>query len=272
MSHSILEAPPAALPLVPAVNTPTLRIAVASRDGSRVDLHFGQTEAFRVFDVSAQGALAVESRDLASHAQGDENSRDTICRMLSDCKVVLVAKVGVAPQEKLAKAGIDATDRHGGEPVEAALAAVFAAKTAPACDTPVDAASFQLSHVMLRVTDLDRSVDFYTRMLGMRVLERRDHKKNQFSQAYLGYGDGFARMVLELVFNWTREEPYRPGDTFGHIAVQVTGIVPLCDRLAAAGVAMPRPPRAQQHGEAIVAFIEDPDGHRIELMQRCGRA
>ena len=101
----------------------------------------------------------------------------------------------------------------------------------------------------------------------MTVQDRRDHTKNQFSPAYLGYGDGPAGMTLELVFNWTQDAPYTPGDSFGHIAIEVTGITALCDRLAAAGVTMPRPPRAQRHGENIVAFIEDPDGHRIELVQ-----
>ena len=118
---------------------------------------------------------------------------------------------------------------------------------------------------MLRVADIDRSIDFYTRLLGMRVLERRDHKKNQFSQAYLGYGGDASQMVLELVSNWTREVTV--GDLFGHIAIQVSGITALCERLAAAGAPMPRPPSTQRHGNNIIAFIEDPDGHRIELVQ-----
>ena len=100
---------------------------------------------------------------------------------------------------------------------------------------------------MLRVADLDRSIDFYTRLLGMQVLERRDHKKNQFSQAYLGYGGGFSQMVLELVSNWTREEPYALGESFGHIAIQVSGITALCERLAAAGRADAAP---AQHAAA----------------------
>lgn len=74
-------------------------------------------------------------------------------------------------------------------------------------------------------------------------------------------------MSLELVSNWDHEGPYSDGESFGHIAIQVRGITALCDRLSAAGVKMPRPPRAQRHGENIVAFIEDPDGHQIELVQ-----
>jgi lactoylglutathione lyase len=252
--------------------TGALRIAVSSRDGSKIDKHFGQSEEFLVFDVAADGAVLIERRDVASQARGDEDPRDTICRMLADCRMLLVAKIGVAPQEKLADAGIEASDLHVGKAVDAALAEVYAAKVLAAKavedeSAAIDASSFRVAHAMLRVSDVDRSVDFYTRLLGMRVLERRDHKKNQFSQVYLGYGEGFAQMALELVFNWAREEPYVKGDAFGHIAIEVRHISALCDRLAAAGVPMPRPPRGQRHGENIVAFIEDPDGHQIELVQ-----
>ena len=259
----------------PAATTPAtgaLRIAVSSRDETKIDKHFGQSDEFLVFDVTAGGAVLVERRDVVGHAQGDEDARDTICRMLSDCRLLLVAKIGVAPQEKLAGAGIEASDLHVGKTVDAALAEAYAAKmlAAEAAVDPgaIDASNFRLAHAMLRVSDIDRSVDFYTRLLGMRVLERRDHKKNQFSQAYLGYGEGFAQMALELVFNWARDEPYVKGDAFGHIAIEVRGISALCDRLAAAGVPMPRPPRGQRHGENIVAFVEDPDGHQIELVQQ----
>ncbi len=131
----------------------------------------------------------------------------------------------------------------------------------------MSADSFHLMHAMLRVSDMDRAIDFYTRLLGMQVLEMRDHKKNQFTQAYLGYGDTPTRMQIELVFNWSGDEPISHGNSFGHIAIGVRGITALCDHLAAEGVPMPRPPRSQKHGDTIVAFIEDPDGHRIELVQ-----
>lgn len=250
----------------------SLRIAVASSDGTRIDQHFGQTDTFRVFDVSAAGTVELDSREVALHAVGDEDRRDTICRMLADCRILLVAKIGIAPQEKLAGVGIEASDLHAGKAVGAALAEVFVAKSNLPADGAIDASGFRLLHAMLRVRDLDRSLDFYTRLLGMTALERREHKKNQFTQVYLGYGDGFDRMALELVFNWTQEDPYALGNAFGHIAIQVTGITALCDRLAAAGVKMPRPPRGQRHHENIVAFVEDPDGHRIELVQVPTRA
>lgn len=243
-----------------------LRIAVASQDGQRIDQHFGQAEEFLVYDVAASGPALVEQRDVAAHAQGDEDKRDTIYRMLADCKMLLVAKIGPTPQEKLASLGIEASDMQAGKDIVVALNAVFAAKNVCHDDGPLDASHFRLMHAMLRVSDFDRSLDFYTRLLGMQVLERRDHKKNQFSQAYLGYG-GAGQMTVELVFNWSNEDAYTHGTSFGHIAIEVNGITALCDRLAAAGVPMPRPPRAQRHGENIVAFIEDPDGHRIELMQ-----
>ncbi|HEY0282787.1 MAG TPA: NifB/NifX family molybdenum-iron cluster-binding protein [Rhizomicrobium sp.] len=201
--------------------SPTVRIAVASSDGATVDQHFGQATGFWVFDVAADGITARERRDIASHVIGDEGPRDTVCRMLADCKVLLVSRVGVSPQETLAKAGIEASDLHAGKPVATALGEVFAAKSIRHGDAPPDSSGFRLRHAMLRVGDMDRSVDFYTRLLGMRVIERRDHRKNQFTQTYLGYGDDGDQMALELVFNWAREEPYILGDAFGHIAVQV---------------------------------------------------
>jgi len=247
---------------------PMLRIAVASRDGTTVNLHFGQTQEFLVYDVTAEGASLIARRDIESNAlSAGEDPRETVCRILADCKVLLVAKIGPMPAEKLGNAGIDAIDAHAGKPVETALMAVFAGKTAPVSDEPIDASSFRLAHAMLRVSDMERSIDFYTRLLGMKVLEQRDHKKNQFTQAYLGYGDGSSQMTLELVFNWMQEEPYVKGDAFGHIAIQVTNINRLCNRLAAEGVPLPRAPRGQRHGNNIIAFIEDPDGHRIELIQ-----
>jgi len=243
-----------------------LLVAVAGGDHGRIDQHFGQAETFLIFRAAGDGIEQIDRRAIADHAEGDEDRRDTICRMLADCRVLLVAKIGPNPQEKLARAGIEATDLHAGADLATAVAATFAAKRAAhqAAETPVDASGFRLIHTMLRVADLDRALEFYCRLLGMTMTERRDHQRNQFSQAYVGYGEGAA---LELVFNWSQEQPYVLGDSYGHVAIAVTGITALCDRLAAAGVPMPRPPRAQRHGGDIVAFVEDPDGHRIELVQ-----
>ena len=246
-----------------------LRIAVASSEGQRIDLHFGAAESFHVYDVTSSGSALVDMRAIVDHQTSEEEDRrDVVCRMLADCPILLVAKIGVAPQEKLAGHGIVASDMLKGAAIETALATVYAEKAAAASgETTVDAGQFHLMHAMFRVADLDRAIAFYTEHLGMRVIDRREHKKNQFSQAYLGFSDDPTHMQIELVFNWTREEPYVHGDSFGHVAIHVAGITALCNRLAAAGVPMPRPPRAQRHGDNIVAFIEDPDGHRIELVQ-----
>jgi len=245
-----------------------LRAAVATRDGQRIDLHFGAADSFFVYDVAAEGPRLLAERVIAEHALSEvEDKRETIYRMISDCAFLLVAKIGATPQEALAKIGIEASNMHAGKNVTDALQALFAAKMAAVDQTPVDSRDFRLLHAMLRVSDLDRSIGFYTSMLGMRVIERREHKKNMFSQAYLGYGDAGSGMTIELVANWMQDDPYVHGDAFGHFAIGVTNIMRLCDRLAAAGVPMPRPPRSQRHGENIVAFIEDPDGYRIELVQ-----
>lgn len=244
----------------------SLLIAVAGGDNGRIDQHFGQAESFLIFRAAGDGFEQIERRTLADHARDDEDRRETIRRMLADCRVLLVAKIGPNPQEQLARAGIEATDLHAGAEVNTAVAALFAAKRAAgeAAEQPLETAGFQVIHTMLRVADLDRSLDFYCRLLGMSLIEKRDHQRNLFTQAYVGYPGG---ATLELVFNWTQEQPYVLGDAYGHIAIAVSGITALCDRLAAAGVTMPRPPRAQRHGGDIVAFVEDPDGHRIELVQ-----
>jgi lactoylglutathione lyase len=127
---------------------------------------------------------------------------------------------------------------------------------------------FRILHTMLRVGDMERSVDFYTRLMGMRVLEQRQHKKNRFTQTYLGYGEASDGAVIELVANWIQDEPLSLGTAFGHIAIGVYGVRSLCERLAAENVPMPRPPSSQRHGENIIAFVLDPDGYRIELVEQ----
>ncbi|HVI49583.1 MAG TPA: VOC family protein [Candidatus Sulfotelmatobacter sp.] len=251
-------------------SSPGLRVAVAGTDGGKVDEHFGQAETFLVYDVTAAGAVLADSRGVSVHAQGAEDRRDTIVRMLADCSSLLVARIGPVPQAKLAAAGIDATDAFAEQPVAESLAALWTQKNNPQPDEPLapaDFSTFRMMHAMLRVADMERSLDFYCRLLGMQVLARREHKKNQFTQVYLGYAEGEAGMVLELVQNWSRDEAYTPGDGFGHLAIAVNGIGALCRQLETEGVPLPRPPRSQRHGENIVAFAEDPDGYRVELVQ-----
>lgn len=127
---------------------------------------------------------------------------------------------------------------------------------------------FRLLHTMLRVRDLDRSIDFYTDYLGMKVLRRKDYPDGRFTLAFLGYGDEGTNTVLELTHNWDQETPYALGEGFGHIAIGVPDIHATCRHLEAAGVRILRPPGPMKHGTTVIAFIEDPDGYKVELIER----
>ncbi len=126
----------------------------------------------------------------------------------------------------------------------------------------------RLLHTMIRVRDLDRSLDFYTRLLGMRLLRRTDYPGGRFTLAFVGYDDEAAGTVLELTHNWDQTEPYVIGTGFGHLAIAVPDSHEACRRLAAEGVPVPRPPGPMKHGGTVIAFVEDPDGYRIELIER----
>jgi len=138
----------------------------------------------------------------------------------------------------------------------------------PAAGTATDAAKYRLLHTMIRVKDLDRSIDFYTRLLGMRVLRHEDFEGGRFTNVFVGYGDEDSDTVLELTHNWDQAEPYSHGSGFGHLAVGVPDIYATCEALAAEGVNIPRPPGPMKHGTTVIAFIEDPDGYKIELIER----
>ncbi|MBM3516370.1 MAG: lactoylglutathione lyase [Alphaproteobacteria bacterium] len=129
----------------------------------------------------------------------------------------------------------------------------------------------RLLHTMIRVRDLDRSLDFYQRLLGMTLLRRQDYPAGRFTNAFVGYGDEAAGAVVELTHNWDRAEPYDLGTGFGHLAIGVPDIHGTCDRLKAEGVSIPRPPGPMKHGTTVIAFIEDPDGYKIELIERPSR-
>ncbi len=126
----------------------------------------------------------------------------------------------------------------------------------------------RLLHTMIRVMDLERSLAFYVDQLGMKLLRRKDYPDGKFTLAFVGYGGEDAHAVIELTHNWGREEPYQIGTGFGHIALAVGDIYGACERLAKAGVKIPRPPGPMKHGGSAIAFIEDPDGYKIELIQR----
>ncbi|MBK1836154.1 lactoylglutathione lyase [Azospirillum sp. YIM B02556] len=127
---------------------------------------------------------------------------------------------------------------------------------------------FRLLHTMLRVLDLEKSLDFYTRLLGMKLLRRNDYEGGRFTLAFVGYGEESDTAVLELTHNWDQKEPYEIGTAYGHIALGVPDIYGTCEKLASEGVKIPRPPGPMKHGTTVIAFIEDPDGYKVELIER----
>ena len=131
-----------------------------------------------------------------------------------------------------------------------------------------DADRFRLLHTMIRVRDLDASLHFYRDLLGMKVLRKRDYPTGKFTLAFVGYGDETSNTVIELTHNWEQTEPYALGSAFGHLAIGVPDVYKTCERLAAAGVKIPRPAGPMAHGGSVIAFIEGPDGYRIELVER----
>ncbi|MDH5189024.1 MAG: lactoylglutathione lyase [Rhodospirillaceae bacterium] len=132
----------------------------------------------------------------------------------------------------------------------------------------MSAQSFRFLHTMIRVKDLDKSIDFYTRHLGMSVLKRNDYPEGKFTLAFVGYGPEIDNTVIELTHNWDMEENYDLGTGFGHLAVGVPDIYATCDKMANEGVPIPRPPGPMKHGTTVIAFIEDPDGYKIELIEK----
>jgi len=129
-------------------------------------------------------------------------------------------------------------------------------------------AEFKYLHTMIRVKDLDKSLDFYTRLLGMQELRKKDFPTGDFTLAFVGYGDEVNNTVIELTHNWGQEEPYDLGNGFGHLALGVKDIYTTCEKLANEGVSIPRPPGPMKHGGSVIAFIEDPDGYKIELIEK----
>jgi lactoylglutathione lyase len=129
------------------------------------------------------------------------------------------------------------------------------------------AASFRLAHTMIRVFDLDKSIDFYTRLLGMNLMRRKDYPSGEFTLAFVGYGNEEDSAVIELTHNWGQKEPYQLGTAFGHLAIHVPDIYGTCEGLTKEGVKIPRAPGPMKHGGSVIAFVEDPDGYKIVLIQ-----
>ena len=128
--------------------------------------------------------------------------------------------------------------------------------------------AYRLLHTMIRVKDQDKSIDFYTRHLGMKVLRQKDFEGGRFTNTFIGYGDESSEAVIELTYNWDQDEPYSHGSGFGHLAVGVPDIYGTCEALEAEGVSIPRKPGPMKHGTTVIAFIEDPDGYKIELIEQ----
>lgn len=123
-------------------------------------------------------------------------------------------------------------------------------------------------HTMIRVRDLDRSIKYYCELLGMKLLRKTDFPDGKFTLAFVGYGDETDHTVVELTHNWDQEENYDLGSGFGHLAIGVSDIYGACETLAAEGVDIPRPPGPMKHGSTVIAFVKDPDGYMIELVER----
>ena len=126
---------------------------------------------------------------------------------------------------------------------------------------------FRLAHTMIRVVDLDRTLDFYTRLLGMRVLRQNEYPGGRFTNTFIGYDEEDASAVIELTWNWDQTEPYDLGDGWGHLALEVPNVYATCEQLAAEGARITRPPGPMKHGKRVIAFVEDPNGYKIELLE-----
>jgi lactoylglutathione lyase len=126
----------------------------------------------------------------------------------------------------------------------------------------------RLLHTMIRVFDLKKSLDFYGRLLGMQVLRQREVPDGRYTLAFVGYGAEEDSTVIELTYNWDQKEPYALGSAFGHLAIGVGDVYATCAKLGKEGVKITRPPGPVKFGTTVIAFIEDPDGYKIELIQR----
>ncbi|MBQ4800539.1 lactoylglutathione lyase [Pseudoalteromonas sp. MMG006] len=125
----------------------------------------------------------------------------------------------------------------------------------------------RLLHTMLRVADLDKSIAFYTQVLGMQELRRSQNEEYRYTLAFIGYGKEESNTVLELTYNWD-ENNYDLGNAYGHIAIEFDDIYKACDAIKAAGGNVSREPGPVKGGTTEIAFVKDPDGYSIELIQK----
>lgn len=125
----------------------------------------------------------------------------------------------------------------------------------------------RLLHTMIRVGNLERSIHFYTQVLGMRLLRQQDYPEGKFTLAFVGYGEEQTDTVLELTYNWGVES-YDMGNGFGHVAIGVEDVPAAVERIRASGGKVVREAGPMKHGNIMLAFVEDPDGYKIELLGR----
>jgi lactoylglutathione lyase len=125
----------------------------------------------------------------------------------------------------------------------------------------------RILHTMLRVGDLKRSLEFYTGVLGMKVLRQRDYPEGRFTLSFVGYGDESSTAVLELTHNWDTAE-YELGNGYGHIAIEVEDAYKACEEVKKRGGKVVREAGPMKHGTTVIAFVEDPDRYKIEFIQR----
>lgn len=124
----------------------------------------------------------------------------------------------------------------------------------------------RILHTMIRVGDLQRSIDFYTQIMGMRVLRTSENPEYEYSLVFLGYGDEHTSSVIELTYNWGTDK-YDHGSAFGHIAIGVDDVAKMCNDIKQAGGKVIRDAGPVKGGTTIIAFVEDPDGYKLELIQ-----
>ncbi len=124
----------------------------------------------------------------------------------------------------------------------------------------------RLLHTMLRVGNLEESLKFYCDVLGMKLLRQKDYPGGEFTLAFVGYGDESDQTVLELTYNWGKDH-YNLGDAYGHIAIGVDDIYATCEAIKSRGGKVTREPGPMKHGSTVIAFVEDPDGYKVELIQ-----
>jgi lactoylglutathione lyase len=133
--------------------------------------------------------------------------------------------------------------------------------------TSVAKTKFRMLHTMLRVRDLEKSLKFFCDGLGMRLLRKQDYPEGKFTLAFVGYGGEDDHTVLELTYNWDQDKPYDIGNAYGHVAIGVPDIYKTCEELEKNGVKIVRPPGPMKHGTTVIAFLEDPDGYKVELIE-----